>query len=451
MSSCLINNSPWILTGISNLACPKPKPRLPLIPAPPQYSPTEVNNNPTLLAVKVKSFKSYWLLSFFHIYTQSVVQLLSYVQLFVTPWIAAHQASLSITNSWSLLKLMSIESVMPSNHLVLCHLVLLCLQSFPASGSFPVSQLFASGGQSIAASASASVLPMNIQGWIPLGWTGWISTQSKGLSRVFSNTTVQKHQFFSTTINPIGNSFWLHLEPHHLSPLPLLPPVPAPSTSALGCCSSLLTGPLLPLLLNIGFQHSGHGDPLNTFQIISLPYWLPIVLHDIFRPPARFCLPYSILVTWHFTDLAMHRSIRGSLHLDALPLPRMFFPQMSACIIPSAPSNLHSNGTLPVKPFLATQFQMAPSPTHHRCVPCPPVLPDSTHSTHHLVTLHFLYCLILSPLTLECRVYGTKDFLPVLFSVLSMRHRTVPSIQWVFNKYSLNKWIKVQNQLVNSE
>ena len=72
-----------------------------------------------------------------------------------------------------------------------------CLQSFPASGSFPVSQFFASGGQSIGVSASASVLPMNIQDWFPLGWTGWFSMQSKGLSAVFSNTTVQKHQFFS--------------------------------------------------------------------------------------------------------------------------------------------------------------------------------------------------------------------------------------------------------------
>ena len=71
-----------------------------------------------------------------------------------------------------------------------------CLQSFPASGSFQMSQLFASGGQSIGVSASTSVLPMNIQDWFPLGWTDWISLQSKGLSRVFSNTTVQKHQFF---------------------------------------------------------------------------------------------------------------------------------------------------------------------------------------------------------------------------------------------------------------
>ena len=76
-----------------------------------------------------------------------------------------------------------------------------CLQSFPASGSFPMNQFFASGGHSIGASASASVLPMNIQDWFPLGWTGWISLQSKGLSRVFSNTTVQKHQCFCTQLS----------------------------------------------------------------------------------------------------------------------------------------------------------------------------------------------------------------------------------------------------------
>ena len=76
-----------------------------------------------------------------------------------------------------------------------------CLQSFPASGSFLMSQLFTSGGQSIGVSASASVLPMNIQGWFPLGWTSLITLQSKGLSWVFSNTTVQKHQFFSTQLS----------------------------------------------------------------------------------------------------------------------------------------------------------------------------------------------------------------------------------------------------------
>ena len=81
-----------------------------------------------------------------------------------------------------------------------------CPQSFPASGFFPMSQLFASGGHSIGVSASSSVLPMNTQDWSPLGWTGWICLQSKGLSRVFSNTTVQKHQFFSTQLSLESNS-----------------------------------------------------------------------------------------------------------------------------------------------------------------------------------------------------------------------------------------------------
>ena len=75
-----------------------------------------------------------------------------------------------------------------------------CLQSFPGSGSFPVSQFFPSSGQSIGVSASTSVLPMNTQDWSPLGWTGWISLQSKGFSRVFTNTTVQKHQFFGAQL-----------------------------------------------------------------------------------------------------------------------------------------------------------------------------------------------------------------------------------------------------------
>ena len=102
-----------------------------------------------------------------------LAQSFSRVKLFVTPWTAACQASLSITNSQSLLKLMSIEWVMPSNHLILCRPRLLHPQSFPASGSFQMSQFFASGGQSIGVSASVSVLPMNIQDWFPLGWTGW--------------------------------------------------------------------------------------------------------------------------------------------------------------------------------------------------------------------------------------------------------------------------------------
>ena len=103
----------------------------------------------------------------------SSVQSPSPVRLFETAWTAAPQASPSITNSRSLLKLMSIESVMPSNHLILCHPFSFCLQSFPASGSFPMSQFFVSGGQNIGASASISVLPMNIQDWFPLGLTGF--------------------------------------------------------------------------------------------------------------------------------------------------------------------------------------------------------------------------------------------------------------------------------------
>ena len=117
-----------------------------------------------------------------------------------TPCTSAHQASLSITNSRSPLKLMSITSVMASNHLILVPFSS-GLQSFPASGSFPRIYFFASGGPSIGVSASASVLPMNIQDWFSLGLTGWISLQSKGLSRVFSNTTVQKHQFFRAQLS----------------------------------------------------------------------------------------------------------------------------------------------------------------------------------------------------------------------------------------------------------
>ena len=139
----------------------------------------------------------------------SSVQSLSHVQLFKTPWTAAHQASLSITNPWNLLKLMSIESVMPSNHLILCHPLLLPPSIFPTIRSFQMSQFFASGGQSIGVSASASVLSMNIQDWFPLGWTSWISLLSKGLSRVFSKTTVQKHQLFGTQLSlQMQENFW---------------------------------------------------------------------------------------------------------------------------------------------------------------------------------------------------------------------------------------------------
>ena len=130
----------------------------------------------------------------------SSVQSLSRVRLFATPWTAARLASLSPTPgvhsdsrplSWWCHPAIS-ASVVPFSS---------CLQSLPASESFPMSQLFPSGGQRIEVSASASALPMNTQGWSPLGWTWWTSLQSKGLSRVFSNTTVQKHQFFCAQLS----------------------------------------------------------------------------------------------------------------------------------------------------------------------------------------------------------------------------------------------------------
>ena len=127
----------------------------------------------------------------------SSVQSLSRVRLFATPWITARQASRSITNSWSLLKLMPIESVMPPNHLILCPLLLLPI-------AFSSIRVFSN--ESVLWirwpkywSFSFNISPSNEHpGLPPLGWTGWISLQSKGLSRVFSNTTVQKHQFFGT-------------------------------------------------------------------------------------------------------------------------------------------------------------------------------------------------------------------------------------------------------------
>ena len=131
----------------------------------------------------------------------SSVQSLRHVRLFATPWITACQASLCITNSRSSLRLMTIKSVMPSSHLILCHPLLL-LPPIPLSiRVFSNESIFAWGGQSTGVSALASVLPKKSQGWSPLEWTGWISLHSKGLSRAFSNTTVQKHQCFSAQLS----------------------------------------------------------------------------------------------------------------------------------------------------------------------------------------------------------------------------------------------------------
>ena len=145
-------------------------------------------------------------------YQFSSVQSFSCVQLFVTPWTAPCQASLSITNSRSLFKLTSIESMMPSNHLILSHPLLLPPSVFPSIRVFSNESVC----QSIEVSASASVLPTNIQDWFPLGLTSWISLQSRGLSRVFSNNTVQTHQFFSPQPSLWFNSYihtWLLEKP----------------------------------------------------------------------------------------------------------------------------------------------------------------------------------------------------------------------------------------------
>ena len=135
-----------------------------------------------------------------------VVQSLSHVWLFVTPWTAACQASLSFTISWSLLKLMSIESMMLSNHLNLCRSPLLLPSVFPSFKVFSNESVLCIRWTEYWSSGSASVLPMNIQDWFPLGWTGWTSLQSKGLSGVFSNTTLQKHQFSGAQLSSPSNS-----------------------------------------------------------------------------------------------------------------------------------------------------------------------------------------------------------------------------------------------------
>ena len=141
-----------------------------------------------------------------------VVQSLSHVYFFATTWTAPHQVSLSFTISRNLLKPMSIELMMPSNHLVLGCSLLLLPSIFPSIRVFSNDSLFKSGGQSIGASASALLLPINIQGWFPLGLTGLISLMSKELSRVFSSATIWKHQFFGAQPSLVSNSH-LHTWP----------------------------------------------------------------------------------------------------------------------------------------------------------------------------------------------------------------------------------------------
>ena len=198
----------------------------------------------------------------------SSVQSLSRVWFCETPCIAACQPSLFITNSNSCPSGRWCHSTISSSVIPFSY----HLQSFLASGSFPMSQFFASGGQIIGVSASASVLPMNIQDWFPLGWTHWISLQSKGLSRVFSNTTVQKHQFFSSQ----------------------------PSWSNSHICTRLLekknialtrqtfVGKVMSLLLNMLSRSVITFLPRSKCLLIS---WLQSPSAVIFEPPKNVCTP----------------------------------------------------------------------------------------------------------------------------------------------------------------
>ena len=140
----------------------------------------------------------------------AVVQLPSCVRLFVTPWTEACRCPLSFTISWSLPRFTSIELVMLSNHLILCHPLLLLPSVFPSIRFVPMSQLITSGGHNI--EASALILTMNIQCWFPLGLIGLISLQPRKFSGVFSSTTIRKHQFFSAQPSLWSNSYihiWL--------------------------------------------------------------------------------------------------------------------------------------------------------------------------------------------------------------------------------------------------
>ena len=146
----------------------------------------------------------------------SSVQLLSLVRLFATPWTAASQAFLFITNSRSLPKLMSVELVMPSSHLIFCCPLLLLPSIFPSIKVFSNESALCIRWPKYWSFSFNSALPMNTQDWSPLGWTGWISLQSMGLPSVFSNTTVQKHQIFGAQLSSQSNSHiytWLLEKP----------------------------------------------------------------------------------------------------------------------------------------------------------------------------------------------------------------------------------------------
>ena len=199
----------------------------------------------------------------------SSVQSLSRVRLFATPWIAARQASLFITISWSSPRLTSIEFVMPSSHLILCVPFSSCPQSLPASESFPVSQLVAWDGQSTGVSAWASFPPKKSQGWSPSEWTGWISLQSKGLSRV-SNSLLQ-HYPSKASVLQRSVFFMVQLSYPYMT-----------TGKTIALIRWTLGGKVMSLLLNM----------LSRWIIILLPrnnhlliWWLPSTSAVILEPP----------------------------------------------------------------------------------------------------------------------------------------------------------------------
>ena len=169
--------------------------------------------------------------------------------------------------SWS-----SLELVMPSSHLILCCPLLLLSSIFPASGSFPMSLFFASGGQSIGAPASISVLPMNTQSWFSLGWTGWIALLSSGLSRVFSSTTVQKHQFFGAQLSLWSNS--------HIHTWVVGKAIALTIQTFVGKVMSLLFN-ILGLCIVSRFVHSGHwaqnAQSIPHLDSVKLLLWSSII------------------------------------------------------------------------------------------------------------------------------------------------------------------------------
>ena len=208
----------------------------------------------------------YWSFSLFSVqFSQSVMSDS------VTSWIAACQASLSITNSQRLLKLMSIKSVMLSNHFIRCHLFILLPSIFPSIRVF-FSLFFKSGGQSIGALASASVLPMNIQDWFLLELTGLISLSSKGLSRIFSNTTTQNHQFFNLVLEihksrKLVTSLFLHDKQNSL-------------TQYFAFSTTFIVLLLLiMIILSLSFNELIHIDELAWKQnknLIFINYYFPV-------------------------------------------------------------------------------------------------------------------------------------------------------------------------------